>query len=184
MAAVTTVTYADYYRVVTNDPHEGDPSAVYEDETPVPVGGIRPTPANIFTSVCGYSNPDAYLLFSRGGGRLGPLCARPPAGHNESASTPCSDLLEQGVVCHDVVVLRIRDGRDGRHDEGRERGKMPPLYLARTWIIKKSGDAEAWLLCAHWLLLLSAQPQLSEKMSISTALFFPSFSVSPRKRTS
>ena len=68
MAAVTPVTYAEYYHVVTNDPHEGDPSAVYKDETPVPFGGIRPTPANIFSAVCGDSNPDAYLLFSRGGG--------------------------------------------------------------------------------------------------------------------
>ena len=63
MAAVTPVMYQEYYRVVTNDPHEGDPSAVYEDEIPVTVGGIRPTPANIVTAVCGESNPDAYLLF-------------------------------------------------------------------------------------------------------------------------
>ena len=47
MAAVTPVTYAEYYRVVTNGPHEGDPSAVYKDKTPFPLGGIRPTPANI-----------------------------------------------------------------------------------------------------------------------------------------
>ena len=67
MAAVRPVTYEEYYRVVTNDPHEGDPSAVYEDETPVPVGGIRLTPANIVTAVCGDLNPDAYLLFSKGG---------------------------------------------------------------------------------------------------------------------
>ena len=40
MAAVTPVIYAEFYRIVTNDPHEGDPFAVYEDETPVPVGGI------------------------------------------------------------------------------------------------------------------------------------------------
>ena len=53
MAAVTTVTYVEFYRVVTNDPHKGDPSAVYEEETPVPVGGIRPTLANIFLAVCG-----------------------------------------------------------------------------------------------------------------------------------
>ena len=66
MAAVTPVTYAEFYRVVTNDPHEGDPSAVYEDETPVPVGGIPLTPENIVSVVCGDSNPDAYLLFSRG----------------------------------------------------------------------------------------------------------------------
>ena len=47
MAAVTPVTYAEYYCVVTNGPHEGDPSAVYKDKTPFPLGGIRPTPANI-----------------------------------------------------------------------------------------------------------------------------------------
>ena len=48
---------------MTNDPHEGDSIAVYEDETPVPVGGLRPTTANIVSAVCRESNPDAYLLF-------------------------------------------------------------------------------------------------------------------------
>ena len=70
MSAVTPVTYAEYYRIVMNDLHEGEPSAVYEDETPVPVGGIRPTPAHIVTAVCGDSNPDAYLLFSKAGGGI------------------------------------------------------------------------------------------------------------------
>ena len=56
MADVTPVTYAEFYRVMTNDPHEGDPSAVYTDETPVPVGGIRPTPANIVSDVYGDSS--------------------------------------------------------------------------------------------------------------------------------
>ena len=67
MAAFTPITYAEFYHVVTNDPHEGDLSAVYEDETPVPIVGIQPTPANIVSAVCGDSNPDAYLLFLRGG---------------------------------------------------------------------------------------------------------------------
>ena len=40
MAAATPVTYAEFYRIVTNDPHEGDPSAVYKDKTPVPVGDL------------------------------------------------------------------------------------------------------------------------------------------------
>ena len=40
MAAVSPVTYTKFYRVVTNDPHDGDPSAIYEGETPVPVGGV------------------------------------------------------------------------------------------------------------------------------------------------
>ena len=66
MASVTPVTHAEYYRVGTNDPHEGDLSAVYEDETPVLVGGIRLTPANIVSAICRDSNPDAYLLLSRG----------------------------------------------------------------------------------------------------------------------
>ena len=74
MAAVSPVTYAEFYRVVTNDPHYGNPSAIYEDETPVPVGGVRATPANIFSAVCGDSNPDTYLLFTRGGD--GALIAR------------------------------------------------------------------------------------------------------------
>ena len=67
MAAVSPVTYAEFYRVVTNDPHDGDPSAIYEDETPVPVGGVRATPANIVSAVCRESNPDAYLMFTGGG---------------------------------------------------------------------------------------------------------------------
>ena len=70
MADVTPVTYAEFYHIVTNNPHEGDPSAVYGEETPVPVGGIRPTPANIVSAVCGDSKPDSYLLFSRGGYRV------------------------------------------------------------------------------------------------------------------
>ena len=67
------------------------------------------------------------------------------------------------VVRHDAVELRVGDGRDGRHDDGRERVEVPPLYLTRTWIIKTLDDAEAWFLRAHWLLLLSAQPRLSKK---------------------
>ena len=59
MAAVTPVTYAEFYRAVTNNPHDGDPSAVYDNETPVHVGGLRATPANIVSAVCGDSNPDA-----------------------------------------------------------------------------------------------------------------------------
>ena len=57
--AVTPVTYAEFYCVVTNDPHKGDPSTVYKDKTTVPVCGIRPTPSNIVSAVCGESNPDA-----------------------------------------------------------------------------------------------------------------------------
>ena len=53
MAAVTPVTYAEFYRVVTNDPHYDDPSAISEDETPVHVGGVRAMPANIVSTVCG-----------------------------------------------------------------------------------------------------------------------------------
>ena len=71
MAAVLLVTYVEFYHVVTNDPHDGDLSAIYEDKTPVPVGGVRATPANIVSAVCGVSNPDAYVLFKRGG-RWGP----------------------------------------------------------------------------------------------------------------
>ena len=79
------------------------------------------------------------------------------------------------VVRHDAVVIRIRDGRNDRYDNGRERGEVPPLYLERPWIIKILGDAEAWLFRARWSLLLLAQPRLYEKMSISTALFLPLF---------
>ena len=67
MTAVTPITYAEYYCIVTNNLHEGYPSAIYEDETLVsPVGGARPTPANIVTAVCVDSNRDAYLLFPKG----------------------------------------------------------------------------------------------------------------------
>ena len=62
------VTYTEFYRVVTNYPHDRDPSAIFKDKTPVPIrGGVRATPANIVSAVCGDSNPDAYLLFTRGG---------------------------------------------------------------------------------------------------------------------
>ena len=67
MAAVSPVTYAELYRVVKNDPHDGDPSAIYEDKTPVPVRGVRATSANIVSAVYRDSNPDAYLMFTRGG---------------------------------------------------------------------------------------------------------------------
>ena len=52
---------------MTNDPHDGDPSAIYEDKTPVHVGGARATPATIVSAVCGDFNSDAYLLLTRGG---------------------------------------------------------------------------------------------------------------------
>ena len=64
MAAVSPVTYAESYRVVMNDPHNGDPSAIYEDESPVHIRGVRDTPVNIVSAVCGDSNPDAYLIFT------------------------------------------------------------------------------------------------------------------------
>ena len=96
MASVMPVTYSEYYRVVTNSPHEGDPSAVYEDETPVPVGGIRLTPAKIVTAVCGNSKPDAYVLFPRERGKGVPY-ARPPAGHNVSTQSRTSVKLRGGT---------------------------------------------------------------------------------------
>ena len=54
---------------MTNDTHDGDPTAIFEDETPVHVGGVRATPANIISAVCGCgdTNPDAYILFTKGG---------------------------------------------------------------------------------------------------------------------
>ena len=66
MSAVTPVTYVEYYRVVTNDPKKRYPGVVYEDETTIPVSGIQPTPANIVSAVCGDSDTDSYLLFSKG----------------------------------------------------------------------------------------------------------------------
>ena len=67
MAAVSPVSYAEFYRVVTNEPHDGDPSAIFEDETPLHAGGVRATPSNIISAVCGDINLDAYLLFTKGG---------------------------------------------------------------------------------------------------------------------
>ena len=58
MAAVSPVSYAEFYRVVTNDPHDGDPPAIFEDEMPVHVGGVWATPASIISTVCGDINPD------------------------------------------------------------------------------------------------------------------------------
>ena len=67
MEAVLPVLYAEFYRVVTNDPHYGDPTAIFEEETPFHVGGVQATPASIISTVCGNINPDAYLLFTKGG---------------------------------------------------------------------------------------------------------------------
>ena len=67
MAALSPVSYAEFYRIVTNDPHNGDPTAIFEDETPVHVGGVRATPARIISTVYGGIHPDAYLLFTKGG---------------------------------------------------------------------------------------------------------------------
>ena len=67
MAVVLPVLYAEFYRVVTNDPHDGDPTAIFEDETPFHIGGVWATPVSIISTVCGYINPDAYLLFTKGG---------------------------------------------------------------------------------------------------------------------
>ena len=67
MAAVSPVSYAEFYCVVTNDPHDEDPTAFFEDETPVHVGGVRATPASFVSTVCGDINPYAYLLFTKGG---------------------------------------------------------------------------------------------------------------------
>ena len=70
MAAVSPVSYAEFYRVVTNDPHDGDPTAIFEDETSVHVGGVWAMPTNIISDVCGDTSPDAYLLFTKGGDGL------------------------------------------------------------------------------------------------------------------
>ena len=67
MADVLPVSYAEFYRVVKNDPHDWDPTAIFEDKTPVHVGGVRVTLASIISTVCGDINPDAYLLFTKGG---------------------------------------------------------------------------------------------------------------------
>ena len=67
MAAVSPILYADFYHNVTNDPHDGDPTAIFEDKTPVHVGGVWVTPASIISIVCEDLNPNAYLLFTKGG---------------------------------------------------------------------------------------------------------------------
>ena len=67
MAAVLPVSYVEFYRVVTNNPHDGYPTAIFEDETPVHIGWVRPTSASIISTAYGDINPDAYLLFTKGG---------------------------------------------------------------------------------------------------------------------
>ena len=52
MSAVSPVSYAEFYRIVTNNPHDGDPTTIFEDKTPVHVGGVRATPASIISTVC------------------------------------------------------------------------------------------------------------------------------------
>ena len=61
------VSYAEFYRIVMNDPHNGDPTAIFEDKTLVHVGGVQATPANIISAVYGDTNPDAYILSTKGG---------------------------------------------------------------------------------------------------------------------
>ena len=70
MSDVSPVLYAEFYRVVTNNPHDGDPTAIFEDETPVHVGGVWAMPASIISTVCGDINPDSYLLFTKGVNRV------------------------------------------------------------------------------------------------------------------
>ena len=59
MSSVSPVTYAEFYRGVTNDPHNGDPSAIFKNKTSVHVWGVWSTPANIISDVCGDTDPDA-----------------------------------------------------------------------------------------------------------------------------
>ena len=72
MAAMSPISYGEFYRVVTNNPHDGYPTAIFMDKTPFHVGGVRATPESIISIVCGDINPDAYLLFTKGetGSRL------------------------------------------------------------------------------------------------------------------
>ena len=72
------------------------------------------------------------------------------------------------AVRHDALVFCVRDRYDGRHDDDRERGKVPPLYLARPWIIKISSYAEAWMLRARCSLMLSAQTRISSYIICNT----------------
>ena len=117
MAAVTPVMYAEYYQVVTNNPHEGDPSAVYEDETPVPVGGIRTTPTNIFTVVCGESNPDVYKLLLKGGYRVPyarillqvKMCSRSRGRASSFAGSPISQYEDVRLLGPTFVHLQTQD---------------------------------------------------------------------------
>ena len=67
MEAVSPILYAEFYRVVTNDPHNGYPTAIFEDKMPFHVGGVWTTPASIISTVCGDIDQDAYLLVTKGG---------------------------------------------------------------------------------------------------------------------
>ena len=47
-----------------------------------------------------------------------------------------------GLVRHGAVELRVRDGRHGSHEDGREWGEVP-LYLAQPLVNLISDNAEA-----------------------------------------
>ena len=113
MAAVSPVSYAEFYRIVTNDPHEGDPTAIFEDETPVHVGGVRSTPASIISTVCGDINPDAYLLFTNGGDGVPivrvllqvTICPRSQGNASSFAGAPIAQLEDVRLLGPTFVRL-------------------------------------------------------------------------------
>ena len=113
MAAVLPVTYAEFYRVVTNDPHDGYPSAIFEDEKPVHVGGVRVTPANIISAVYGDTKPDAYLMFTKGGDGVPiagvllqvTMCPRSRGSASSFAEAPIAQLEDVRLLVPTFVRL-------------------------------------------------------------------------------
>ena len=64
------LTYAEFYRVATNDPHSGDPTTVFASERPsADTNGNRPTPADLLEALVADPNPDAYMGFYQ----MGPM---------------------------------------------------------------------------------------------------------------
>ena len=65
--AVGPTSYAQYYSVAANDPHGGDPTAIFHAERAAldDANDVRPTPASILEAMSSDPNPDAYLGFEQ-----------------------------------------------------------------------------------------------------------------------
>ena len=96
-----------------NDPHDGNPSTIFEDEMLVHVGGVWSTPANIISAVCGDIYPDAYLLLTKGRDGVPiarvllqvTMCPRSPGRASSFAGAPISQLEDVRMLGPTFVRL-------------------------------------------------------------------------------